>query len=146
MSAFASFLSSLVSPSTVYAEAPEDQQESQESRQNQEQESQSKDVEEEPAAEEVTTDDVSEADGAADVTINSAEDTEQDGASTVAQSRIHSRHVSKLSAALSLRSVGGMMEDEEIVRDGQLPLQSPGGELEVEDLDVGEDVDAGMDN
>ena len=97
--------------------------------------------EEEPAAEEVTTDDVSEADGAADVTINSAEDTEQDGVSTVAQSRIHSRHVSKLSAALSLRSVGGMMEDEEIVRDGQLPLQSPGGELEVEDLDAGEDVD-----
>lgn len=34
------------------------------------------------------------------------EDTDQDEVSTVAQSRIHSRHVSKLSAALSLVSVG----------------------------------------
>lgn len=34
----------------------------------------------------------------------------EDGMSTVAQSRVHSRHVSKLSAALSLRAVGGRVE------------------------------------
>ncbi|RPD68760.1 hypothetical protein L226DRAFT_540402 [Lentinus tigrinus ALCF2SS1-7] len=96
--------------------------------------------EEEIAVQDLGADDASEI-GAADVTINSAEGTEQDGVSTVAQSRIHSRHVSKLSAALSLRSVGGMVGDEEFVRDGRLPLQSPGGEVEVEDLDAGEDVD-----
>lgn len=35
----------------------------------------------------------------------------QDSVSTVAQSRLHSRHVSKLSAALSLRSVGRVVQD-----------------------------------
>lgn len=40
----------------------------------------------------------------------------QDSVSTIAQSRIHSRHVSKLSAALSLRSVG-RVEDSLTVED-----------------------------
>lgn len=36
---------------------------------------------------------------------------DEDGASTVAQSRMHSRHVSRLSAALSLVSVGRVQDD-----------------------------------
>ena len=92
--------------------------------------------EEPPVQEEVAQDDVSEA-AAADTTVASAEGTEMDGMSTVAQSRIHSRHVSKLSAALSLRSVGGGLGDEsmELEEEPPLPVRSPAGELQVEDLD-----------
>jgi hypothetical protein len=39
--------------------------------------------------------------------LEQIEEAEEDGLSTAAQSRMHSRHASKLSAALSLRSVGG---------------------------------------
>ena len=46
-----------------------------------------------------------ELDGIAESELN--EELDADGESTVAQSRIHSRHVSKVSAPLSLRSVGG---------------------------------------
>ncbi|KII86500.1 hypothetical protein PLICRDRAFT_114601 [Plicaturopsis crispa FD-325 SS-3] len=42
-----------------------------------------------------------------DVSREDNEEGEEEDASTVAQSRLHSRHVSRLSAALSLRSVGG---------------------------------------
>jgi hypothetical protein len=38
------------------------------------------------------------------------EDAEVGNITTAAQSRVHSRHVSQLSAALSLRSVGGHMD------------------------------------
>ncbi|PIL29954.1 hypothetical protein GSI_07865 [Ganoderma sinense ZZ0214-1] len=102
-----------------------------------------------PAPEAVPDDDVSEAEATvADTTVVSAEETEQDGTSTVAQSRIHSRHVSRLSAALSLLSVGGGLEDEsmELPEEPPLPVRSPEGELEEEDLDRDdEDFDADPD-
>ncbi|KAI1785421.1 hypothetical protein LXA43DRAFT_899881 [Ganoderma leucocontextum] len=92
--------------------------------------------EEPPAAEVVPDDDGSEV-ALADTTVTSTEETELDGTSTVAQSRIHSRHMSRLSAALSLRSLGGGMADEsrELLEEPPLPVRSPEGELEVEDLD-----------
>ncbi|KAH9921301.1 uncharacterized protein B0H18DRAFT_1121452 [Fomitopsis serialis] len=67
------------------------------------------------------------------------EEEDQDGVSTVAQSRIHSRHVSKLSAALSLRSVGGIIDDGsstfvDTQRD-PIPARSPDGSPVVEDID-----------
>ncbi|KAI0960912.1 hypothetical protein AcV7_000159 [Taiwanofungus camphoratus] len=74
-----------------------------------------------------------------DATQEDNEDLDQDGVSTVAQSRIHSRHVSRLSAALSLMSVGGtteplsataVMPPTEVV-----PLRSPVGGVEVDDMD-----------
>ncbi|KAJ2956868.1 hypothetical protein NUW54_g14639 [Trametes sanguinea] len=76
----------------------------------------------------------------ADTSMASAEtetdmEVEQDGLSTVAQSRMHSRHVSKLSVALSLRSVGGMAEPGTILEDEIVPARSPSGELEIEDVD-----------
>ncbi|CCL98342.1 uncharacterized protein FIBRA_00336 [Fibroporia radiculosa] len=57
------------------------------------------------AGSEATTEAATEA-----TTLEQVDEVEEDGASTVAQSRIHSRHVSRLSAALSLRSVGGLTE------------------------------------
>ncbi|KAI0638793.1 hypothetical protein C8Q77DRAFT_1183752 [Trametes polyzona] len=81
----------------------------------------------------------------ADMSMASVEETdqegEQDGLSTVAQSRIHSRHVSKLSVALSLRSVGGMVDDNVIPEHEVVPVRSPTGELEVIDLDADMDAD-----
>ncbi|KAI0791811.1 hypothetical protein C8Q75DRAFT_732200 [Abortiporus biennis] len=60
---------------------------------------------------------------------------EGEGVSTVAQSRIHSRHVSRLSAALSLVSVGrvsdpALIEEHEIV-----PTRTPLGPIEVDETD-----------
>ena len=113
--------------------------------------------EEEPSAPEVVPDDDEDEDDdnvsevevevlAADTTVGSTEETERDGTSTVAQSRIHSRHVSRLSAALSLLSVGGGVEDEsmEFPEEPPLPVRSPEGELVDEDLD-GEDEDLDAD-
>ncbi|PCH33123.1 hypothetical protein WOLCODRAFT_134939 [Wolfiporia cocos MD-104 SS10] len=49
--------------------------------------------------------------GEADATVDEADEAEQDGGSTVAaHSTMHSRHTSRVSAALSLRSVGGLTE------------------------------------
>ncbi|KAI0820637.1 hypothetical protein BC628DRAFT_1422801 [Trametes gibbosa] len=84
--------------------------------------------------------------GDADMSVDETDeeleqDTDQDGLSTVAQSRIHSRHVSKLSVALSLRSVGGLADEAGLIPELEVvPVRSPAGELEVEDLDA--DVDA----
>ncbi|TFY56879.1 hypothetical protein EVJ58_g7367 [Rhodofomes roseus] len=64
---------------------------------------------------------------------------DQDDVSTVAQSRIHSRHVSKLSAALSLRSVGGIIDDGSSTfmeaKHDPVPARSPDGSPMVEDVD-----------
>lgn len=77
-----------------------------------------------------------------DSTVASLEGTDQEGLSTVAQSRVHSRHVSKLSAALSLRSVGGMVDEStEIIRDGQLPVRTPEGNPDIVDLDGDDEMD-----
>ncbi|CAL1697291.1 unnamed protein product [Somion occarium] len=76
-------------------------------------------------------------------------ETERDGMSTVAQSRIHSRHVSKLSAALSLRSVGrndspttlGMQEQNTEPEVYHLPpSRSPAGEFHLDESDPGDDA------
>ncbi|KAH9919765.1 uncharacterized protein BXZ73DRAFT_80282 [Epithele typhae] len=83
--------------------------------------------EEEPEEEPVQhhhDDDVSEVeDTHADTTMASQDGTEQDGFSTVAQSRVHSRHVSKLSAALSLRRCYAVedldADDADIEADGE---------------------------
>ena len=102
--------------------------------------------EEDTVAPDLAAEDASEAEGAqADVTVNSADSTEQDGISTVAQSRIHSRHVSRLSAALSLASVGGTMEVEDFISGVNVPLRSPEGELQVEDLDGDVDIEGEQD-
>ncbi|KAI0735960.1 hypothetical protein C8Q76DRAFT_668735 [Earliella scabrosa] len=99
--------------------------------------------EEEAPVTEPVLDDGTEA-AAADTTIASGEGTEQEGLSTVAQSRVHSRHVSKLSAALSLRSVGGMLDEStEVIRDGELPIRTPEGEPDVVDLDADEEEAVG---
>lgn len=55
-------------------------------------------------------------------------------ATTVALSRLHSRHVSRLSAALSLRSVGGITEG--VLSEVNLvPIRSPAGSPGIDDLD-----------
>lgn len=61
-----------------------------------------------------------------------------DGATTVGQSRAHSRHVSKLSAPLSLRSVGGA---DDSINPGVpsvthiVAAREPVGEVEIDDMD-----------
>ncbi|KAI0327259.1 hypothetical protein GY45DRAFT_1437070 [Cubamyces sp. BRFM 1775] len=101
--------------------------------------------EEEPPVQEEPVDDAIASESAvADTSMASAEteqEVEVDGLSTVAQSRIHSRHVSKLSVALSLRSVGGMVEPG-IMEDEIVPAQSPVGPLEIEDVDPDADQEA----
>lgn len=92
--------------------------------------------EEEPQEEEEPTD------VAADLTETMDEDLLGDETSTAAPSRIHSRHVSKLSAALSLRSVGRV--EEQAVLDNastsaMVPLREPDGEPEVFDTDAVEE-------
>ena len=66
-------------------------------------------------------------------------DEEPDGMSTVAQSRIHSRHVSKISAPLSLRSVGGA-DDSTVLGEPSMPAvvqaREPVGDVEVDDVDT----------
>ena len=63
------------------------------------------------------------------------EDAEVCNITTAAQSRVHSRHVSRLSAALSLRSVGGHVDytEPEADQDGQAET-----EIDVEDDAIGE--------
>ena len=51
----------------------------------------------------------------------------RDGSTTAPNSRYHSRHVSRLSGALSLLSVGGLTED-------NVPLRSPIPVLDIDDL------------
>lgn len=64
---------------------------------------------------------------------------EIDGVTTVAASRIHSRHVSKVSAPLSLRSVGGA-DDSIVLGETSMPVMVPSrepiGEVEVDDVDT----------
>ena len=99
--------------------------------------------EEEPpeeAAQEEAEDEISELVG--DVTETADEDPLGDGVSTAAQSRIHSRHVSKLSAALSLRSVGRITEEAGMSNPlipAMVPLREPEGEPEVFDTDAVEE-------
>lgn len=73
-----------------------------------------------------------------DATVTPDEDPLGDGTTTAAQSRIHSRHVSKLSAALSLPSVG---MDEQVLGNASamVPSREPEGEPEVLDTDAVEE-------
>ncbi|OCH88965.1 hypothetical protein OBBRIDRAFT_819908 [Obba rivulosa] len=64
---------------------------------------------------------------------------EPDGTSTVAASRVHSRHVSRLSAALSLASVGGMADETVMAsspRREVVPEQHLVEDVEVDDIDA----------
>ncbi|KAH8999723.1 hypothetical protein EDB92DRAFT_2080754 [Lactarius akahatsu] len=81
--------------------------------------------EEEPMLAEVSHIAVTGADDTIDMEFEEA-DAEVGDITTAAQSRIHSRHVSRLSAALSLRSVGGHMEypEPEVQLDGQGETES----------------------
>lgn len=74
-----------------------------------------------------------------DATVTPDEDPLGDGTTTAAQSRIHSRHVSKLSAALSLPSVG--MDEEQVLGNPSAMVSSrePEGEPEVLDTDAVEE-------
>ncbi|KAH9949523.1 hypothetical protein B0H21DRAFT_728360 [Amylocystis lapponica] len=75
-------------------------------------------------------------DAQGDTTLDDLDDLDQDGVSTVAASRIHSRHVSRISAALSLRSVGGMMEPLALTAKAEVvPLRDAVGDIEVDDVD-----------
>lgn len=98
---------------------------------------------EEEEAEEAEAPDATDVSQEVNIDELEAEETIQDSVSTVAQSRIHSRHVSKLSAALSLRSVG-RVEEPVVLQSSAIPEMSPtaepSGEDEIEDVDV--DVDA----
>ncbi|KZT08936.1 uncharacterized protein LAESUDRAFT_647961 [Laetiporus sulphureus 93-53] len=97
--------------------------------------------EEEPEEEPVTLAHLQE-DTAESVVVESATqedavDADQDGTSTVSQTRIHSRHTSHLSAALSLRSVGGV-EGPSFGVHGDGEAEPARGSLETE----GDDADA----
>ena len=80
----------------------------------------------------------------ADVSVDTAMDEtdegveDVDGQSTVAQSRIHSRHVSRLSAALSLRSVG-RVDDTVVLHNPAIPENVDHVEVEVEGDEVPEE-------
>ena len=93
--------------------------------------------EEEPPEDEV------QAQEEAEITIDATDAVEDDpladGTTTVAQSRIHSRHVSKLSAALSLRSVGRVSEGVPIDNSSVQPEAVQEGEPEVFDADAVEE-------
>ena len=84
-----------------------------EAEEEQETESDEEDVteilEEEPMLAEVSHIAVTGADDTIDMDLEE-EDAEVGNITTAAQSRVHSRHVSRLSAALSLRSVGGRVD------------------------------------
>lgn len=99
-------------------------------------------AEEEEPPEEPTVEEDEATDVAADANEDADEDLLGDGTSTVAQSRIHSRHVSRLSAALSLRSVG-RVEEHVVLSDpaipAMVPLREPEGEPEVFDTDAVEE-------
>ena len=110
----------------------------------------SRDVEEGDTVDvDASREDVDEGCAIADIEFNldsdEGEEEDEDGLSTVGQSRIHSRHVSKLSAALSLVSVGRVVDDSDVLgmSEGQemVPSRSPIGEVDV-DLDVDEDGEA----
>jgi hypothetical protein len=90
--------------------------------------------EEEPMVAEVSHIAVTGADDTIDMEMEE-EDAEVGNITTAAQSRVHSRHVSRLSAALSLRSVGGHVDylEPEADHDGQ-----PEREIDPEDDAIGE--------
>ena len=73
-------------------------------------------------------------DDSEDEDFDDAELDGRDGSTTAPNSRYHSRHVSRLSGALSLRSVGGLTEDFNDEGDN-VPLRSPIPVLDVDDLD-----------
>ncbi|KAI9436935.1 hypothetical protein H4582DRAFT_366964 [Lactarius indigo] len=90
--------------------------------------------EEEPMLAEVSHIAVTGADDTIDMELEEA-DAEVGDITTAAQSRIHSRHVSRLSAALSLRSVGGHMEYPEPEVEHDSPVER---EMDPEDDAIGE--------
>lgn len=61
--------------------------------------------------------------------------TEPDGMTPVASSRLHSRHVSRLSHALSLHSVGGLHDTAMSEQVDMVPIRSPVGDPTIDDLD-----------
>ncbi|KAH7926206.1 hypothetical protein BV22DRAFT_1063463 [Leucogyrophana mollusca] len=96
--------------------------------------------EEEPAEDgplEMHENPVDEIEGLPRASSQGATSTVVDGSSTAAQSRLHSRHVSRLSNALSLRSVGGIVDGAlpENVDVDVVPVRSPVGNPGIDDLD-----------
>ncbi|KAG1889196.1 hypothetical protein F4604DRAFT_1710706 [Suillus subluteus] len=87
--------------------------------------------EEEPPEEEVPAD--TDDNAVIDMDGLDGQDSGRD-ATTVALSRLHSRHVSRLSAALSLRSVGGVTEGA-MSEVKLVPIRSPAGNPGIDDLD-----------
>ncbi|KAF9229826.1 hypothetical protein BS17DRAFT_771977 [Gyrodon lividus] len=73
--------------------------------------------------------------GEAVASTDSQGGTEPEGMTTVAQSRLHSRHVSRLSNALSLRSVGGVYDEAMPEQVDIVPIRSPVGSPIIDDLD-----------
>ncbi|KAG2034330.1 hypothetical protein BDR03DRAFT_993759 [Suillus americanus] len=87
--------------------------------------------EEEPPEEEVPAD--TDDNAVMDMDGLDGQDSGRD-ATTVVLSRLHSRHVSRLSAALSLRSVGGVTEGA-MSEVNLVPIRSPAGNSGIDDLD-----------
>ena len=69
------------------------------------------------------------------VRVPSQPTTEPDGMTPIAQSSYHSRHVSRLSHALSLRSVGGIHDMDIPEQVDMVPIRSPIGNPSIDDLD-----------
>lgn len=61
--------------------------------------------------------------------------TEPDRMTPLAQSRLHSRHISRLSHALSLHSVGGIHDMAVSEQVDMVPIRSPVGNPTIDDLD-----------
>lgn len=61
--------------------------------------------------------------------------TEPEGMTPIAQSNVHSRHVSRLSHALSLHSVGGVHDVAVPEQVDIVPIRSPAGNPTIDDLD-----------
>lgn len=61
--------------------------------------------------------------------------TESDGLTPVAPSKLHSRHVSRLSHTLSLHSVGGIHDLAMPEQVDMVPIRSPVGNPTIDDLD-----------
>lgn len=74
-------------------------------------------------------------DGLGLVRVPSLPATEAEEMTPVAQSRHHSRHVSRLSHALSLHSVGGIHEVDMPEQVDVVPIRSPVGSPTIDDLD-----------
>jgi hypothetical protein len=117
-------------------EETEEELEQEEEQAEQDDQSVSDEHEEEHALAEASHDALPGSDDTVDMELDVDEaDAEVGSITTAAHSRVHSRHVSRLSAALSLRSVGSHVSDPELVAGASTHAEKEG---DVEDDAIGE--------